>query len=89
MSQVLIINYILLDCVYDILPKVCKDLKFKAIKDPNNAEWDLWWTDWHVLPETLMKMEHHQKINHFPGMHVLSRKNLMAKNLMKMRKKNT
>jgi len=32
-------------------------------------------------------MEHHQKINHFPGMYALSRKNLLAKNLMKMRKK--
>jgi tubulin polyglutamylase TTLL6/13 len=32
-------------------------------------------------------MEHHQKINHFPGMYTLSRKNLLAKNLMKMRRK--
>ncbi len=47
----------------------------------------MWWTDWHIVPEVLMKMEHHQKINHFPGMYTLSRKNLLAKNLMKMRKK--
>jgi tubulin polyglutamylase TTLL6/13 len=47
----------------------------------------VWWTDWAVPPEVLMKMEHHQKINHFPGMYTLSRKNLLAKNLMKMRKK--
>ena len=32
-------------------------------------------------------MEHHQKINHFPGMYILARKNMMAKNLMRMRKK--
>lgn len=32
-------------------------------------------------------MEHHQKINHFPGMYNLSRKNMLAKNLMRMRKK--
>jgi tubulin polyglutamylase TTLL6/13 len=32
-------------------------------------------------------MEPHQKINHFPGMFNLSRKNLMGRYLMKMRKK--
>ena len=69
------------------MQRVCKELKLKVKKDPNFAEWDVWWTDWHVLPETLTKMEHHQKINHFPGMFNLSRKNLLAKNLMKMRKK--
>ena len=62
-------------------------LKWKVKTDPNIADWDVWWTDWAVAPEVLMKMEHHQKINHFPGMYTLSRKNLLAKNLMKMRKK--
>jgi tubulin polyglutamylase TTLL6/13 len=70
-----------------VVPKVAKDLKWKIIKDSGCAEWDMWWTDWAVTPEVLMKMEHHQKINHFPGMYTLSRKNLLAKNLMKMRKK--
>jgi tubulin polyglutamylase TTLL6/13 len=32
-------------------------------------------------------MEPHQKINHFPGMFNLARKNLMGRYLMKMRKK--
>ncbi len=31
-----------------------------------------------------MKMEAYQKINHFPGMSNLSRKNLLAKNLQRM-----
>ena len=64
-----------------------KKLKWKVKSDSSNPEWDVWWTDWAVSPETLMKMEHHQKINHFPGMFTLSRKNLLARNLMKMRKK--
>lgn len=66
---------------------MAKELRWKVKNDQNNAEWDLWWTDWAVAPEVLMKMEHHQKINHFPGMYTLSRKNLMAKNLMRLRKK--
>ena len=32
-------------------------------------------------------MKPYQKINHFPGMFELSRKNNLCKNLMKMRKK--
>ena len=31
-----------------------------------------------------MKMKSHQKINHFPGMMTLSRKNTLAKNIKKM-----
>jgi tubulin polyglutamylase TTLL6/13 len=76
------------DCEYEVVPKVGKELKWKIKTYPTNPEWDVWWTDWAVAPEVLMKMEHHQKINHFPGMYTLSRKNLLAKNLMKMRRKN-
>ena len=42
------------------------------------------WTDHAVSIDILMRMEQHQKINHFPGMSVLSRKNLLAKNLYRM-----
>ena len=50
-------------------------------------DWDIFWTDNAVQPEILFKMEPHQKINHFPGMFNLARKNLMGRYLMKMRKK--
>lgn len=40
-----------------------------------------------MQPEELGKMNAHQKINHFPGMFCLSRKNHLGRNLMKMRKK--
>jgi len=50
-------------------------------------DWDVCWTDNAVQPETLTKMELHQKINHFPGMYNLARKNLLGRGLMRMRKK--
>ena len=50
-------------------------------------DWDVYWTDSAVQAETLTKMEPHQKINHFTGMFNLARKNLMGRNLMKMRKR--
>lgn len=49
--------------------------------------WDLCWTDNHVKTELFVKMGTHQKINHFPGMGILSRKNNLGTNLMHFRKR--
>ena len=73
------------DCKYAVVRQVVKNLKFKISKEIN-SEWDLTWTDNIVTPETLAKMKPHQKINHFPAMFNLSRKNFLARNLNKMQK---
>lgn len=39
-----------------------------------------------VQPEQLFRMHLHQKINHFPGMYVLARKDCLGRALMRMRK---
>lgn len=62
-----------------------KIFKWKLSYD-NEAEWDILWTDNAVQPEQLAKMQHFQKINHFPGMYSLARKNHLGRNLMRMRK---
>jgi tubulin polyglutamylase TTLL6/13 len=49
-------------------------------------DWDLYWTDGGVLPERISKMKPYQKVNHFPGMFQLARKNHLARNLTKMLK---
>ena len=49
-------------------------------------DWDIFWTDAGVLPERIAKMKPYQKVNHFPGMFQLSRKNHLARNLIKMHK---
>lgn len=46
----------------------------------------MFWTDNAVQPETLAKMQTYQKINHFPGMYSLARKNHLGRNLMRMKK---
>jgi len=56
------------------------------LSDQNEADWDIFWTDCGVQPEKLYKMKPYQRINHFPGMFMLSRKNNLARNLMKMQK---
>lgn len=40
-----------------------------------------------VDPEILIKMHFFQKVSHFPGIHVLARKNLLGLSFMEMSKK--
>lgn len=61
-------------------------LNIRITKDPTIIDWDIMWTDNAVTPDQLAKMKPHQKINHFPGMFTLSRKNYLARNLGKMSK---
>ena len=62
-----------------------KLLGYKLTADPE-IEWDVFWTDNAVQPETLSRMQPYQKINHFPGMYSLARKNHLGRNLMRMKK---
>ncbi len=51
-----------------------------------NSEWDLFWADTGVTNEMLCRMKKYQKINHYPGMGCLARKNNLGRNLMRMRR---
>ena len=50
------------------------------------GEWDLYWIDTGVTAEMVSKMKPYQKINHFPNMSCLARKNHLGRNLMRMHK---
>lgn len=66
---------------------VCEKIFMWSIqKDDINDNWDLKWTDSAVSPDQLLKMKPFQKINHFPGMYAISRKNYLAINLNKLKK---
>ena len=66
---------------------MAKHFGWKKQNASDTMDWDICWTDNAVQPETLTKMELYQKINHFPGMYNLARKNLLGRGLMRMRKK--
>ncbi|NWW91629.1 TTL13 polyglutamylase, partial [Rhynochetos jubatus] len=51
-----------------------------------SEEWTVYWTDYSVPLERLMDMKRFQKINHFPGMMEICRKDLLARNLNRMRR---
>ncbi|XP_074199092.1 tubulin polyglutamylase TTLL6 isoform X3 [Camelus bactrianus] len=49
-------------------------------------DWTLYWTDYSVSLERVMEMKSYQKINHFPGMSEICRKDLLARNMGRMLK---
>ena len=72
---------------YEIVRHVAKKMfHWKLSYDEESDDWDVFWTDGAVQPEKLSKMKHYQRINHFPGMYLISRKNYLAFNLGKLKK---
>lgn len=62
--------------------KVAKEMGFKIVRD--NELWNICWTDAHIGVEMCKEMKRFQKINHFPGMFEICRKDLLARNLNRM-----
>lgn len=72
---------------YEIITEIAKDFNWRLNStEDEDDESDLIWTDSAVQAERFCKLKPYQKINHFPNMHELSRKNYLAKNLNKMKK---
>ncbi|XP_052793543.1 tubulin polyglutamylase ttll6-like isoform X35 [Mya arenaria] len=74
----------LLNCKYDVVRKVSRRFGFKEVSDDD--DWTLYWTDYSVALERVMDMKKYQKINHFPGMSEICRKDLLARNMNRMLK---
>ena len=72
-------------CHYPVVRTCAKMLNFK-ITTSDEEDWDIFWQDGAVQSDKLYRMKPYQRINHFPGMHVLCRKNLFARNLGRMQK---
>lgn len=70
---------------YEIIKTVARDLNWELIEDPNRDDWDINWQDFAVSNEQFSSLKSFQKINHFPGMQALSRKNRLAQNLTQMK----
>jgi hypothetical protein len=49
-----------------------------------SPEWDLSWHDLTITADFLSKMQPYQRVSQYPGIYVLTRKNYLARNLMKM-----
>ena len=70
---------------YQVVRDAARARAFK-LTDEEEEDWDVFWSDGGILPERLVKLKPYQRINHFPGMYALARKNHLGLNLMKMQK---
>lgn len=73
------------DTQYPVVTEVADEMEWKVQTKSDSNNWDVYWTDGAIMPDVLFRMNFHQKINHYPGIHVLARKNLLGLNLMAMR----
>lgn len=78
----LVIN--LSNCRYDSVRRAAQQYGLREAGD--NDDWTLYWTDFSVSLERVMEMKSYQKINHFPGMSEICRKDLLARNMSRMLK---
>ncbi|XP_078388467.1 tubulin polyglutamylase ttll6-like [Cetorhinus maximus] len=74
----------LLNCKYESVHRAARRYGLKEVGD--DEECILYWTDSSVSHERVMEMKCFQKINHFPGMSEICRKDLLARNLNRMLK---
>ncbi|KAJ3098341.1 Tubulin polyglutamylase ttll6 [Phlyctochytrium planicorne] len=70
------------NCKYDIVRACSKKCGFKVVEDMET--WSLFWIDTGVSVQRVLEMEPYQKINHFPGMHEICRKDHLARNLSRL-----
>lgn len=72
-------------CKYPLIWNLARDeLGWSTVEEEES--WNLFWTDMSVSTERAMKMSPFQRINHFPGMSEIARKNGLARNLNRISK---
>jgi len=72
------------NCRYDSIRRAAKYMGF--VEAEESADWSIFWTDTSVSLDRCMAMKKYQRINHFPGMLEITRKDLLSRNLIRLRK---
>lgn len=70
--------------IYNAVVNSCKVAGFNMIEGPQNDMYNLQWTGY-VMPCDIKDMNKYQKTNHFPGSTSLGRKDLLWKNMNRLR----
>ncbi|XP_019874887.1 tubulin polyglutamylase TTLL6-like [Aethina tumida] len=78
------VSVCLTNCHYDLVSTTAEIFGYPKVEEDD--DWNLYWTDMFVVFDKYKKMKRYQKINHFPGMSELCRKDLLARNLNRMSK---
>lgn len=67
---------------YEVIRRVSRKLGWREVAEDD--EWMLFWTDCSVALDRVMNMKRYQKINHFPGMSEICRKDHLARNMNRL-----
>ncbi|XP_041980586.1 tubulin polyglutamylase ttll6-like [Aricia agestis] len=78
------ITICLTNCRYECIRKVASEFGMREVSEDD--AWNFYWTDMSVSVERAKEMKRFQRINHFPGMLEICRKDLLARNLNRMQK---
>ncbi|XP_045450147.1 tubulin polyglutamylase TTLL13-like [Melitaea cinxia] len=78
------ITICLTNCRYESIRKVASAFGMREVSE--DEAWNFYWTDMSVSVERAKEMKRFQRINHFPGMLEICRKDLLARNLNRMQK---
>ncbi|XP_060804535.1 tubulin polyglutamylase TTLL13 [Amyelois transitella] len=78
------ISICLTNCRYESIRKVASAFGMREVCEED--AWNFYWTDMSVSVERAKEMKRFQRINHFPGMLEICRKDLLARNLNRMQK---
>lgn len=70
---------------YELLQELAVEFNFISVTDPTDKESDIYWQDNALTPDQLSQFKSHQRVNHFPGIYIISRKDHLGKNLKSMR----
>ncbi|CAL8069670.1 unnamed protein product [Calicophoron daubneyi] len=74
----------LTNCRYESVRRVLRRYGFREVEE--DEDWNLYWTDFSVSLDRVVVMKTWQKINHFPGMSEICRKDSLARNFNRMSK---
>ncbi|XP_022824596.1 tubulin polyglutamylase TTLL13-like isoform X2 [Spodoptera litura] len=78
------ISICLTNCRYESIRKVASAFGMREVSEEDAL--NFYWTDMSVSVERAKEMKRFQRINHFPGMLEICRKDLLARNLNRMQK---
>lgn len=70
---------------YEVVRQMVEHLGFSVARDDDLTSY-LFWNDSFVSTERVAELKPYQRINHFPGMGEVTRKDNLARNMMKMAK---
>ena len=70
---------------YPVVSEVAALLGWQVSTDPNDIDCDIYWQDSSLNSENLAWFKSYQRVNHFPGMYAVARKDHLAKNLKAMK----